>query len=396
MITSKYLGITISLFALSLFCKATTVNYYIENSGSIFGYINGKTEYNNVIAELANHPDFVKYHINQSFNFINGEKVVTHIGNNPNTLVAKLNLNGYNCGNTTTSNLNEMFKLALSKTSKDAISILISDGIYDVGGAQSPASALELACKSTRTNFLNAIQANDIQTIVIKLNSTFNGDYYFASKSGKQKLNQKRPYYIWIFGPTNLLTKFFSENYIKGLKGFEAHALFVKTGNSKIKFQPDTYKLTGNFKLDKGNKTILTNSKPNPAGILGFSIAVDYTDLPFPESYLMDLSNYEISKNYKVVEVIKNNNLTFGLPFNATHLIVVKSISGPFGNIEIKLKSTTPQWILATNATSEDNISRDSSHTYGFKELMEGISGAYSNMSPQNMNLATFNICVKN
>jgi len=59
---------------------------------------------------------------------------INKISEDPKILKSKINRNGFNQGKIGNSNLNKMFQLALFKAIGDTISILISDGIYDVGG----------------------------------------------------------------------------------------------------------------------------------------------------------------------------------------------------------------------------------------------------------------------
>ena len=81
--------------------KISKAVFFIENSESMFGYVNGLTEYVDVISELSEKPEFVVSNTIREFNFINGGNSIkiTKIGNNPTTLKSKLNKSGFNCGN---------------------------------------------------------------------------------------------------------------------------------------------------------------------------------------------------------------------------------------------------------------------------------------------------------
>ena len=377
--------------------KIEKVTFYLENSASIFGYVNGPTYYVDVLSELAQKPQFSKEKTNRKFNFINGGKTIkiTPIGNNPESLTNKLNTDGFNCGDIRNSNLNEMFQIALNKAKGDSISILISDGIYDV--QNNSENALATLGKTTRTKFIERLNEDDIQTIMIKLNSDFKGYYYPISKKGKIQIDQKRPYYIWIFGKSQLLNKYFPEEYIsKKLNGYESMIRFLKIGNSKIPYQATTYKKKGNFKFNSGNKNILENVESDShTKEFKFSVAVDYSSLPFSDSYLHATTNYEIDHNFKILS-IKNydpdKKKIFGLKLEPTHIITIQTNNSPFGDLHISLKNTIPNWIDQTNMDNDSNITGNTSQTIGFKYLTKGITDAYQEFKTQKGIITTFTI----
>ena len=148
------------------------VTFYLENSQSMFGYVSGISRYVDVVAELAEKPDFVKEDIPREFFFINGTgPVITPIGDDPVVLKKKLNTAGFRCGDITRSNLNGMFQTALSNAGGGAISILISDGIYDIGDGGM--TSLVTSGKETRSQFIRRLQSANLQTLMIKLTSEF-------------------------------------------------------------------------------------------------------------------------------------------------------------------------------------------------------------------------------
>ncbi len=168
---------------------------YLENSKSMFGYVNGFTQYVDVVSELSEKPMFVAEKIKREFYLINGIQLkINKLGDDPTALKSKLNKVGFNAGDITKSNLNEMFQVALDKAQGDTISLLISDGIYDIGQPGS-LNTLPIEGRGTRTKFINRLQSGDLQTLLIKIVSKFNGDYFYSSKHGKVPIAQSRPFY---------------------------------------------------------------------------------------------------------------------------------------------------------------------------------------------------------
>jgi hypothetical protein len=364
--------------------------FYIENSESMFGYVSHISEYVDVLAELAEKPEFIMDKIPEEFHFVNGTgPTVTPIGNNPAVLKNKLNKTGFNCGDITKSNLNGMFQVALKNAVNGAITLLISDGIYDIGGAG--VTSLVTEGKGTRTQFIGRLMTGDLQTIIIKLHSQFDGDYFYASKTGKTKIQGVRPYYIWIFGDSKLLNKYFPNEYISAkLTGFENMARFIKPGTSVVPFQATADQSCGTFKFDRHTMNRLNDAKSDSHGLgFQFSIAVDYSKLPYPESYLTSPENYIISDKYIIVSIRKPVAKTHSVAFTPTHLITVKTMKSPAGTLNISLVNKNPGWIRSTHSDSENNIGQDKTHTYGFSYLTDGMIEAYESVA-EDKSIASF------
>jgi hypothetical protein len=366
--------------------------FYIENSESMFGYVSHISEYVGVLAELAEKPEFIMDKIPVEFNFVNGiGPTVTPIGNNAAVLKNKLNRQGFNCGDITKSNLNGMFQVALKNAANGAISLLISDGIYDIGGAG--VTSLVTEGKGTRTQFISRLMTGDLQTIIIKLRSKFDGDYFYASQTGKVKIQGARPYYIWIFGDSKLLNAYFPNEYISTkLTGFENMARFMKPGTSVVPFQATAEQSIGTFKFDHIMVNRLNDSKSDSHGMgFQFSIAVDYSKLPYPDSYLESKDNYTITDKYTIVSIKKPVAKIHSVAFTPTHLITVKTMKNPAGMLNISLVNKNPGWIRSTHSDSENNIGQDQTHTFGFSYLMDGIIQAYESVA-EDKSIASFKI----
>jgi hypothetical protein len=375
--------------------KVNKVTFFIENSESMFGYVSNINEYVEVLSELAEKPEFVKDNITRDFYFVNGTApVLTHIGNNPNVLKSKLNQTGFNCGDITRSNLNAMFQIALDSARNDNLSILISDGIYDVGDPG--INSLVMFGRETRSKFIKCIQTVDIQTIMVKLHSKFNGKYFYASKKGVVPLTSVRPYYIWIFGDSKQLNKYFPDQYLtQKLTGFDELARFMKPGSSKVKYEATSENFTGTFKFDPTLKNKLTDAKSDKHGLgFCFSIAVDYSSLPYPETFLTSVSNYSLNNNYSLISIARPTRRIYSLSFTPTHLITVKTMKNPAGKLEVSLINNVPSWIASTGSDTEANIQADIARTFGFNYLTDGIIQAYEAVSEER-NIASFKIDIQ-
>lgn len=378
--------------------KISKAVFYLENSESVFGYVNGNTEFVDVLSELAFNPRFVTCNVITEFYFINGgdNLVITPIGSDPERLINVLNPAGFQCGDITQSNLNGMFQVAMEKAKGDTISLLISDAIYDIGNKQNPLNELQVWGRITRTRFLERLQVGNMQTIIIKLISDFNGRYFFASKHGLVQLNQKRPYYIWIFGDSELLNENFPDSYLENnLNGFDNLVRLLSLDDDIIPYQIVYENVIGSFRFSKRNPNIITKARHCKYGEgFQFSIAVDFSTLPFSEDYVTDTANY-FNDKYKIVGIKAVLKTIHGLNFKPTHLITLHSANVEYGNIEIRLKNKLPGWISQSNANDESDIVGDSIKTFGFGTLTNGIIEAYNYQNREKM-LATFSVEIQN
>jgi hypothetical protein len=231
-----------------------------------------------------------------------------------------------------------------------------------------------------------------LQTIIIKLDSKFEGEYFWASKRAKSYITHSRPFYVLIFGESKLLNKYFSEEYIsKSLKGFNSMARFFKLDGIAIPYQATTQNILGSFSFDKLNKNKLNKSSNDRNGHgFQFTIAVDYSLLPLSDNYLKLKENYIMNSNFSIVNIVKPVTKIFEVTkFTPTHLITVHNTNAPNGVVELNLKYNIPPWISETNIDQEDNIESDASHTFGFKYLTNAITEAYE-FKNNKKNIATF------
>lgn len=358
------------------------VTFFIENSGSMFGYVNQANEFKNSLVGLAYLPEFDK--ARKSFYFINGTSnplrnsgiQINYVGNDPEVFKNTLNQKSFNTGDVRFSDLNRMFEIAIDSAKGNRISVLVSDCVYDVGEESDPLTALRIEINKTQQAFRNRLEKEDIQTLIIKAGSRFDGLYHYASKKGSQRIvNKVRPFYIIFFGKTELLSRSLTEQNIGSkIDGPFETARFFVNDNKSIPYQiVPSVDIKGEFKQDFRNKYKLNNAKPLK-NEFQFAIAADFSSLPFSDSYLASTDNYECPySNFNVVKVVKIAKRMPGV--EGTHLITVFTDKNPVGDLEIVLKNVAPGWVMDTDADDEDSI--DSTHTFGFKFLTDAISKAY-------------------
>lgn len=375
--------------------KIAKAVFFLENSESMFGYVNGVFDYFSAVSKLSTKKEFILDSTNREYFFVNGNKLkLNRIASDSQLFSKKINKKDFNVGDIGNSNLNTMLQLSMKRAANDTISILVSDGLFDVG-RKDPLGTIKKNVRNTYENFLTRLYKGDLQTIILKMSSQFDGDY-FPVTGGEVKLKQKRPYYIWVFGKNELLNKYFSKTYFESLDGFQNSARFIKTKKLDVKYEITSHNMIGSFKTrSSGNNILYDVEKYNNE--LQFTLAVDLSEIPFSDSYLTDTKNYSINgnDNYNILKVEKANSVKlYGLNIKPTHILYLKTLKNPYGELKVSLKNSIPKWIEDTHIESEDKIKGDEQHTFGFKYLINGILEAYNDIN-QGKNVASFRIELK-
>lgn len=381
-----------------------SVNFYFENSGSMNGYLGGKN-FKKVMHRI--YGNLYSYSVKSYF--VNTKEYPQE------DILNKIDNKTIKAGDISDSDHQFIFSNAIENSKNNNLSIVITDGIYSVkdGDIDVVSIALENAFKA-------ALTKNEIETVVLKLTSNFNGTYYSEKcKPGKKakKINQDRPYYVLLFGNSQSIDKALKEiAIIDELDGFEQQARFFLTKNLNANY---TILMNGEEKhgqlkaTKKGSNIILEiegvkkferpgfGGTPSSENYLQFGIAIDYSTIALPNTYKENLKNYWVdegigytvtsvsnindldktSKTFKEIQQINSKNNT-----NFTHVITVKGDKNLYGNLHIQLKNNLPTWIEETG-TEDDCSNVDEESTFAFDQLMIGISKAYQKVNDKNQYL---------
>jgi len=366
-------------------------NIYLENSGSMFGYVSGNNDFINVVSTIAADCELFSERVN--FSMLNATH--TQLGVDLQAFLGRLNPQGMSCGSPGTSDLNSMFERMLDETEEGKISILISDGIYSVPSKGSLLGSLQAASLVTRNKFIDRLEEEDLVTFLIKFNSHFEGRY-FNYQGLPTTISQSRPYYVWVVGTQNDLKDNFDEGYFKNLPSFQQIVKFVKLSGEEIKCQYVLHKQVGEIRYQSNKSNVLNKVRPGKENVTRFSIAFDFSKIPYSDEYFMNKSIYQDStRSFQVDEVAGINVLAptarIGLTSSYTHVVTFSKNTSPWGKLVIEVKDLVPSWIEETNEDNDNDIVNDTTHTLGFKYLIDGISKAYDHVNDtENLYKATF------
>lgn len=384
------------------------VKVFIENSGSMDGYVRNTTEFEAALSDLLVQIQYKYENENLNINFIN-TKVYPSVVHEVNDFVESLEPSDapYKVGNRSVSKLNEVLKMILDSTSQKNISILVSDCIYSLESNKDTEGALEFQKSLTKGAFLEKSKEFAFSTIILKMNSMFEGTYYDKNNKTTELEGNLRPYYIWIIGSEEQIMEFSDNINLKSLKGFENSYVL---SNSSFNKQPfftvlaETNKI-GSFKqTDRRAREVNSiNNVEFEDGKFQFSIAIDLKDIPVDKAYLANSNNYKVPDGFDVVAINKidqnlmpPNDFTKVSKTSATHFITI-SMNPKYlvKNLQLELSNQIPEWVKESNSSDDTNITEELNKTFGLLYLVQGVSGAYRTIDPNNISYFKIEVKIK-
>ncbi|MBA3900543.1 MAG: hypothetical protein H0X62_10090 [Bacteroidetes bacterium] len=380
----------------------TTINFYLENSGSMNPYTKGNTNFNRSIVNLLRDIELLSL---CEINLFAVNTEIYTLNQNLDEFITTFNKNGIpSLGNTGDSDLNKIFENVLNNHTNGAISILITDAIYSVKGSKEKIlQNLDTEVFKTRNEFINTLRKKDLGTLCLKLTSNYNG-FYYPAVGGSISINQDRPYYIWIFGNNHLLKNFNIKAKVFDFPGLTDYFFSLKHEGAPTKYTILEYGIgvIGDYRNEKTATypvhTIIrsnTSTRPDTRGQFGFAVAVDLSQIPLPGKNLLDKSNYRLTSNeYEIYDVVKiDKNLPFKASENIerikssqgdisyTHILLLKTNQKHLQSFEIELHNDVPRWVEKTGVDDDTEIIGDTTQTFGFNRLTKGIIDAYKNVN---------------
>lgn len=351
------------------------VNVYVENSGSMDGYVHGVTEFEQAVYNYLSDIKISRITDTLNLHYINN-KIIPQ-GSDISDFIEKLDPSSFRArgGNRGTSDIANVLDSVIKNTKTQNISILITDGIFSPGRGVDASNYLvnqEIGIKRIFAEYL--AKDNSAAVIVYQLSSNFNGIYFNKVDARISINNEQRPFYIWIIGNSkqlsNLRTKV-ADDRIKGRSGNGIFNIFTAMAG----VQPIRYGIkpsSGNFQLSKKvpETDIEKLRKDKHTGVVRFAVNVDFSQLLLDEEYILNVANYENKSRYEL-EVKKNHG-------NAgySHILEFTSDKVSKGPVSVKLKANFPDWIEMVN-DDEGDIAVEGK-TYGIKYQLGGVFDAFT------------------
>lgn len=405
-----------------------TLHVFIENSGSMNGYINRDSEFQMAIGraiQLMRHvyddSNIKTYYINQKVR----EQKCPNNENLYNFVKKMLEVRSFTTSGTyqadrgtTSTNLNEIVKLVLDSVDENNTAILISDFIYSLASTNGETENLLGDCQNlTMYAFLQKTRqlpnSVPLAANLVQLYSKFDGKYWHWEKptgDGYVRLNCLRPYYMCVLGTDENVRKFNEEIDVTELQGYSNQFTISNKDVSKAnytvmdtKYKKGSYR--HNTKPDMPIHAIYRATAGNN-NEFGLGIAIDLSDFSMSESDKLDIANYNVETgNYRIdrVEVIDTTKLTnpkdlkLVRDYHCTHVIVVSATGFP-NNFSISIKRDLPTWVHLSSSIDDRRIASDQAEqrkTFGLAYFVEGISDAYKYLASNQRNFMTINVTVQ-
>lgn len=365
------------------------INVFLENSGSMFGYVNGGTsDFQSGIYSYVSNIKNSGLISSIKLNYINS-KIIPQ-GNDLKEFI--LNLTPYSFkkkgGNLASTDIPDLFDKVLKTTDNKSVSILITDAISSYSISSRGSKALGLIRSMMKDNILSQKNANpNLGIVVYQLNSEFSGTFYDPMNRMRKLVKKQRPFYIFLIGNNEYLKELITDsktdiNLVLGSKP-ENYFAFGDLKNSQSPYAIGRTPMIGGYDLDREkSKTVIHNARTrsmNGNEIFKFGINIDLKKSLLDNSYFMDKKNYSVSNpNYQIVQINSSHSN------NYSHQIVMQSkiiFSGP---LTISIKNQLPGWI---NNMNDENGNFDVpgvlDKTFGLKAVLGGIMDAYTNGNGQ-------------
>jgi hypothetical protein len=356
-----------------------TINVYIENSGSMYGYVNGDTEFKRIIYNYltAINTSNMASHVNISYIntrvFPQSTDVSQFIRND------KLDPQKFPTPGGGSTDVANIIDSILSRTTSRTISILVSDCIFSPG-ATINASQYLINQQNLITLRLSRHLSTHANTAVIiyQLSSQFTGIYYNKNDQ-PTSINARRPFYIWVIGDAEHLAKLrekVPENTFQS--GGVQNYFSITQGNRPIGY---AIRLgSGNFHIDHENPTHIINARINSHGqnngFFTFSVNANFSSFLLDDAYLSNRDNYQLSNNDYQLTISRSPSNSLGY----THSLNLSSPHIHSGALSIRLTPRIPAWVNEINDDNGFNIHAPGAmqKTYGFRHLIQGVYGAYT------------------
>lgn len=402
-----------------------TLHVFIENSGSMNGYINQASDFQMAIGraiqlmEIHYGENNIKtYYVNQNIRERirpDGTDIYQFVQN----MLDKKNFTTSGTGKadrgTTATNLNDIVKRVLDSVDENNTAVLISDFIYSLPSTNGTTTSLLYECQNLTMYALlrktKALKNTSLATNLIQLYSFFDGKYWHWEKpTGKDyvELNCKRPYYMCVLGTDDNVKEFNRSINIEELKGYMNQFTISNKDVSNANYTVfDTKYKVGSYRHNNSSAIHdVTKASKNNVGKFEMGIAIDLSDFSMSETDKLDVANYEVGKgNYKISKIEAIDTTLLANPLDkklirdnhCTHAIIVSATGFP-NDLSISIKRHLPQWIRNASSVDDRTIATDQQEqlkTFGISYFVEGISDAYKYLATNENNFMTINITVK-
>ncbi len=339
------------------------VNLYVENSGSMDGYMHDGFEFKDaVFGYITGVNRYVK---DTRFFYINSKVVPNNIPLE--NLSGSFSVDAFRAagGDRSSTDLASMLKMVLERQDNKTVSVFVSDCILSLpkGAASNYFVNNQISIEAIVSKKLK--KQKDLTFVVYRLMSRFYGKFY--NSKGSSDIDARRPYYVVLAGPRNLVSQLVRKVPLESVPNAKVTNMVAYTA----KHIPVMTLTNSTGRLFKDNKCTLLPEKGSDN--YRIKILADMTSTFMDADTLVNRNLYKSSdRQFKLeyVEKIKDPESPY------THILTVsapQSVQPTNERISLK-KQETPLWIEQANDDTGVFIGRK---TTGIKYVLYGIGNAY-------------------
>lgn len=341
--------------------KPPVLEVFVENSGSMDGYMcNGsqlKDAVYDYVSDLNRSTDTTRlYYINSQ---------IIPYKNTLKTYIKDLTPENFHQagGNLSSTDLGSLIGKVLGRVNNQTVCMFVSDCILDLPSkdAQKFLTNCEITIKDDVINTLKRVP--DLGVEILKLNSDFEGKYFYPTGEVEMLSGVKRPYYIWIFGNKYQIALLNKKVPLSRLAKYNLSGIVSFNGEARIPYEIKNSGMTG---------SVINNKN----GIYEAVIRADFSGTLQPDGNVQEATNYSFhTQGIKVAGVypISDKNSPF------THFVRI-SIPQDARVVEEELIFNTPKipkWVKESNDETGANVKANLDKTTGIKYLIQGVADAY-------------------
>ena len=363
--------------------KGITLYAYIENSGSMDGYVNGMSTFKSDLYSMFSNSSISAlkmYYINSKV-----------IGPKKDAKKFILNLTPASFkaegGMRNSSDIADIVDRVLKMVSEDKIVLLASDFIFSPQAEyrKNVPGYLKLQQEDIKNSVGRMIKNdsdNKYAIVFLQGQSYFDGWFYdIYDKPSKKQVD--RPYYILMAGNKKMIAELLHKT--KKVTHFVNSYSEFAPMEVKYEIVDNHAKQIGDLKLKENRdgrdphrivRYVPAKDFDTRKKVFQFVIAADLSCVPLHDSYLMDVNNYKLSDpSYKIREI----NLIDEKPGFTHEFVIYAEERIPPAKLEIMLVNRKPNWINEHNDDNGTEFKQDK--TFGLADLTEGITSAYKEYS---------------
>lgn len=337
------------------------LNVYIENSGSMDGYMCNGSELKDCVYDYVS--DLNRYACETNLHYINST-IIPYKGDLK-SYIKTLNPNSFKLagGDRSNSELDRVIGKVLENVTDTSVCILVSDFILDVQSkdAQNFLNNAAISIKNEVISTQKRVPHLGVE--ILKFSSKFTGNYFYPNGSVEKLNNVTRPYYIWIFGDKDYLAKLNSDVPFPQLIKYNLSGIAAFTNASNVPFE---------IKNQSGTSQVIVAAH----GDYHVMIRADFRPTLQPDGVVQDKSNFSFNNNSIIVDGVypisdKKAEYTHFIKFTIPKgtKIAQESLTFSFPKL--------PSWVSASNDDTGTNVQDNLDKTTGIKHLIQGVADAF-------------------